>query len=284
MRLSNAKWRDLAEKHRARLEPFVQTHRARRFRGEKHPVHDFLFEYYGFRASLLLRWSPGIGVWCEEFSGFKELSISEQGAFLDVAKFPLHRLAGMRETLQILENTAQRPAFHGCNGLHEWAMVYRDLSTRHEAPLRLSADEIATLVESQPIRCSHYDAFRFFTPAARELNLLNPQAETRAAFEQPGCIHANMDLYKWAAKFYPWIGSDIIADAFELAKAARELDMRAAPYDLRAFGFESIEMETPAGRQKYQESQREIAEKAVPVRARLIEAYRELLRTVESFC
>ncbi|PQV65360.1 hypothetical protein B1R32_101100 [Abditibacterium utsteinense] len=276
-----AQWRDSTKNHLARLEEFVEAHRARRSRNEKHPVHDFLFEYYGFRASLLLKWSPGIGVFCEDFSGFKELSFSPDGAFLDVAQFPLHRKAGLLEVLEILENTAQRPAFHGCNGLHEWAIVYRETAVRHQTPLRLSANEIAAFVESQPIRCSHYDAFRFFTPAARSFNLLNPQAETRAQFEQPGCIHANMDLYKWAAKFYPWIGSDLVADAFELAREARELDMRAAPYDLRAFGLEPIRLETPEGRREYSELQREIACQAIPVRENLIAAYRGLLNAVE---
>ncbi len=58
---------------------------------------------------------------------------------------------------------------------------------RHALPLRLCDEEIAAFVESQPIRCSHYDAFRFFTPAARSFNLLYPDADSRAEMEQPGC-------------------------------------------------------------------------------------------------
>ncbi len=280
MILEAAQWRALAENHRARLEPFVSAHRARRSRGQKHPVHDFLFEYYGFRASLLLHWSPGIGVYCRDFDGFKQLSPGENGAFLDTRHFPQHRVAGLRETLEILEQTAARAAFHGCNGLHEWAMVYRQERTRHDTPLRLSPDAIALFVESQPVKCSHYDAFRFFTPDARDFNLLEPKFDTRAGFEQPGCIHANMDLYKWASKFFPWIGSDLIAEAFELAVEAREVDMRAAPYDLRALGFEPICIERGEGRAQYSILQRQIAGKAAPIRARLIEALRELLESV----
>ena len=30
-------------------------------RGERHPVDDFLFEYYPNRPSLLRRWHPGLG-------------------------------------------------------------------------------------------------------------------------------------------------------------------------------------------------------------------------------
>ena len=116
------------------------------------------------------------------------------------------------------------------------------------------------------MRCSHYDAFRFFTPAARPLNLLQPGPDDRAAHEQPGCIHANLDLYKWATKFYPWIGSDLIADAFELARDARLLDMRAAPYDLSAFDAEPIRIETASGRRDYAAAQSAIATRAAPLR------------------
>lgn len=275
--LSQGQWQARREKHRARLAPFVNEHLARRARREKHPVWDFLFEYYGFKPSLLMKWSPGLGPVLEgDFDGFKELARDERGAFLDAEKFPRNRCEGLRLTLHILESTAARPARFACFGLHEWAMVYRQNEHRHAVPLRLSDDAIARLVESQTVCCSHFDAFRFFTPAARPLNVLHPQNETRAAFEQPGCLHANLDLYKWASKFYPWIGSDLIADAFELAIEARELDMRAAPYDLAPFGFEPIPLETEAGRHQYAQTQREIADKAVPVRGALIAAYRAL--------
>ena len=45
-------------------------------RGEKHPVHDFLFEYYSFRPAHLLRWTPGADVLLEGASP-GELSWSE---------------------------------------------------------------------------------------------------------------------------------------------------------------------------------------------------------------
>jgi hypothetical protein len=280
--LEEAQWREKVFKHRERLEPFVGPHLARRSRGQKHPVHDFLFEYYSFRPSHLLKWSPGIGVEMRGgFDGFKELSATPHGIALEADNFPRHRIDGLREILQILENTAARPAFHGCHGLHEWAMVYRAPEVRHASPLRLSDDRIAELVESQVVVCSHYDAFRFFTPAANHLNILNPTVESRAEFEQPGCIHTNMDLYKWAYKFYPWIASDLIADAFEVARAARELDMRAAPYDLSEYDVVPVPIETIEGRREYAVLQRRITELAVPVRNRLIEAYRELSRFLQ---
>ena len=278
-----AQWRAHINAHRARLAPDVEAHRARKSRHQKHPVWDFLWEYYSFRPNSLLQWSPGLGVElleaAPEFAG-KEWTPTLQGVALDPAKFPLHRLDAARQTLHLLEQTAARPAFHACFGLHEWAMVYRG-QTRHSSPLRLSEHQIADLVESQGVRCSHFDAFRFFAPDARPLNLLQPGPDNRADFEQPGCIHASMDLYKHAYKFYPWIASELIADAFELTRDARLVDMRAAPYDLNDFGVVPIPIETPEGRREYAAAQREIAARAAPLRARLAEAYRALITAVE---
>ena len=280
---TRAQWQAAASSHAARLAPFVEAHRARRSRGQKHAVWDFLWEYYNFKPAQLLNWSPGIGVELEdgatEFNG-KFWRATDNGAALDIAQFPLHRLEGAREILNLLERTAARTPSHACFGLHEWAMVYRAPQTRHAAPLRLSDDEIAAVVESQGVRCSHYDAFRFFTPSARPLNVLQPASDNRAEFEQPGCLHASMDLYKWAYKFSPWIASDLVADGFELARDARLLDMRAAPYDLSEFGVEPIPLETAAGRADYATQQRQIAQRAAPLRARLIAAYREILKRV----
>ncbi|MFD7843499.1 hypothetical protein ACFV4K_11270 [Nocardia sp. NPDC059764] len=42
-----------------------------------------------------------------------------------------------------------------------------------------------------------------------------------------GGPHANMGIYKWAYKLTPSISSDLLFDAFDLACAARELDMKA---------------------------------------------------------
>ena len=284
--LARPDWRARRQAHRARLSPWVEAHRARRSRGEKHPVWDFLWEYYSLRPAQLLKWSPGFNVqleaeasdWDAPDFGDKAWKRASNCIALDSERFPRHRLAGARATLDLLEATASRAPYHGCFGLHEWAMVYRCSAPRHNVALRPSAETIAELVETQGVRCSHYDAFRFFTPAARPRNLLQPDAENRAEFEQPGCIHASMDLYKHAYKFAPWIASSLVADAFELARDARWLDMRAAPYDLSAWNVEPIAIETAPGRAHYAAEQRQIAERAAPLRARLIEAYRALAK------
>jgi hypothetical protein len=56
-------------------------------------------------------------------------------------------------------------------GLHEWAMVFRNPNVRHRyVPFRLSRAETDAVVKSQPLRCSHFDAFRFFSPQTAPQN------------------------------------------------------------------------------------------------------------------
>ena len=245
--------------HRARLAPYVEPHLARRRDGVKHPVHDFLFTYYSHPPAKLMTWEPG---W--PASGSPAL----------LAK----RLPLVRSTLALLRATASRPAQLGCFGLHEWAMVYRADETRHPQPLRLGGAGTDTVVESHRITCSHFDAFRFFTPPATPLNTLRPGRDDRAAYEQPGCLHGTMDLYKHAFRLWPLVGSDLVADAFELAWDVRIVDMRAAPYDMTGVRLDPtgdpwspIRIETPEGKQEYAAAQRAFAERAAPIRQRLID-------------
>jgi hypothetical protein len=151
-------------------------------------------------------------------------------------------------------------------------MVYRTDAPRHgRLPLRLGPAGTDAVVESLPVRCSHHDAFRFFTDAARPLNALQPARSEQVANEQPGCLHATMDLYKWAYKLFPAVPAELVADCFELAAEVRELDMRASPYDLTALGYRPVRIETPDGRTEYARAQAGFARRAAPLRTRLIE-------------
>src|SRR5262249_35794840 len=103
---------------------------------------------------------------------------------------------------------------------------------------------------------------------------------TRAAtteHDQPGCIHVSMDLYRFAYKIAPFCPSIIVADAFDLARMAREIDMRASPYDLSYYGFSPLRIETAEGRAEYAELQRDLYRLTQPVRERLLAIYRRLL-------
>jgi hypothetical protein len=177
------------------------------------------------------------------------------------------RAGTVRFIARLLSATASRPARLNCFGLHEWAMVYRAPTVRHgQVPLRLGAAGTDAVVESMPLRCSHFDAYRFFTGPAVARNAQALTRDTQVATEQPGCLHAAMDCYKWAFKLGPLVESELVMDCLELAADARELDMRASPYDLRGYGFEPIAIETPAGRADYVRAQQDIAERAAPLR------------------
>ncbi len=262
--------------HEARVRPWTQPCLARHNRGEKHPVYDFLFTYYGQRPGRLARWEPGYGATlagdaARDFLGYAGYVLTDDGVRVDPAALTPKRLAFIGWLKRFLTTVRDRPAAFGCFGLHEWAMVYRTDDIRHALPLRMPPDELARFVESQVIRCSHHDAFRFFTPAARPLNRLRPETrESVMEYEQCGCLHANMDLYKWAYKLHPFCPSELTADAFELAVAARELDMRASAYDCTSLGFEPVRIETPEGRLLYESEQRAISERSRPLRDRLI--------------
>lgn len=286
--LSAAAWTAEQKKHSARADMLTGTYLKRKSQHIKQPVMDFLFEYYSFRPSLLGRWTPGIGVALETSPDAPLPEISEfvtgNGlAWLNPEFFPDRRLKPARWILKMLKNTrAARPSF-SCFGMHEWAMVYKTKDPRHnQVPLRMNSDELAAFVDSRPLLCTHFDAFRFFTPEAAPKNRYRPTRENFEHMEQPGCIHTNMDLYKWAYKLYPWINSSLILEAFELAVAARTIDMQASPYDLSGQGLAPIKIETEEGRAEYKEKQKEISERGIMVRDKLIAEYEYFFEALEA--
>jgi hypothetical protein len=283
--LAGEDWSARAAAHEARVDRWTAPHLERRRRGETHPVHDFLFTYYSQPPGRLRRWHPGPGLaLAPSRSGPAPhahwrwyVSADDGTVVLDVAGFLAERADTVRFVRRLLAATASRPAFGGCFGLHEWAMVYRDRETRHAVPLRLGRDGTDSVVEAHQIRCTHFDAFRFFTPPAVARNRLQPTRETQPELEQPGCLHAGMDLYKWAYKLSPATPGELIADCFELALEIRELDMRASPYDLREHGFRPVAIETAEGKAEYVAAQRRFAERGAVLRQRLIDLCDRLL-------
>ena len=279
--LSARDWRTRRAAHEARTATLIEARRQRAALGVKEPVEDFLFTYYPFRFSALQRWSPGAGVGLEdaaELVGGHRFERSADGLVRVVRPTDAERHR-LNFTLELSQAIALRPAFLGCFGLHEWAMVFNQAADRRHGdwPLRLGAEGTDAVVRASAIRCTHYDAFRFFTPGARPLNRLTPTLEQRVQNEQPGCVHVTMDLYKWTMKAQPWVSSELAADSFELARDARAVDMRASPYDFSAVGLEPICIETPEGRSAYESEQRRLTKKAEPVRARLIAALKGAL-------
>jgi len=279
--LDRTTWQARAAAHAARVDVYLRQHLARRADGVGHPVHDFLFIYYSQRPAQLRRWHPGHGVRLADAGEYDGLKGYADGAVTDA--YAASQVPLLRGLATLLRATASRPAHTGCFGLHEWAMVYRQSpeELRHQGwRLRLGSAGTDRVVESHRIQCSHFDAFRFFTAPARPLNALQPGRDDRAAYEQPGCLHAGMDLYKHAFRLSPMIASELVADCFELARDIRVLDMRAAPYDLTDLGLEPVRIETAEGKAAYVREQRAFAERGAPLRRRLLGECERLLGRV----
>ena len=274
--LTEDQWRERVAAHEHRVDEWITPHLERRRYGIAHPVWDFMFDYYTLSPAKLRRWHPGIGVLLtgdvREFRSVRGYRVDESGARVDDEVIDVR---AVRSTLALLKATAGREASFGCFGRHEWAMVYR-LSpdeVRHASwPLRLDPNQIADVVESSTLRCTHFDAFRFYTEAARPLNSVQPSRETQIDLEQPGCLHATMDLYKWAYRTYPVVSAELVADAFALAREVRAVDMQASPYDLADLGFAPIRIETSEGRADYVQRQRHFAARGHALRHRLIDS------------
>lgn len=284
--LAREEWEPLARAHAERADAATAGHRERAPRHEKHPVEDFVYHYYGTRPHVLARWHPGIGVAladAPEHAQWRHYTTGNAITAVDARAFWASRGGTVDYVEALLRATASRPARLGCFGLHEWAMVYRaDDDRRHPLSLRLGAAATDRVVAEHKIVCTHVDAFRFFTPEAAPLNATQLTRETQAADEQPGCLHANMDLYKWASKLAPAVSSELIMDTFELAMAIRYVDMKASPYDVRELGLTPIAIETFDGKREYTERQAEFAVTAADLRALLIEACDSIRRAASA--
>jgi hypothetical protein len=296
--LSSSNWLSREAAHQQRVRQYAEPYLARRSTGRKHPVEDFLFTYYTQKPGQLLRWHPGdavvlSGQEAQRRAGWKyyrqlddvELDVAglptgSTALTFDRETFLKDRLEAVRFAAIILQGTALRPAQFGCFGLHEWAMVYRQdkFELRHEyLKLRLGSEGTDRVVEDNRIRCSHFDAFRFYTPDAVPLNELSPSRENQRGMEQPGCLHANMDLYKWAYKLSPALPSELVMDCFELSWRVRAMDMQASPYDLEQWGYPAIRIETTEGKAEYVEHQRAFSAEAQALRGKLLQALNPLM-------
>lgn len=274
--LQREEWAALNRAHEDRARRWVDPHLDRRSRGEKHPIWDFLFDYYPVRPTHLTRWHPGLGVELLDAADaphahWRDYSVNDDGTVsFDLDSFLSHRrrdMENIRHLLTAMEHN--RPQFD-CFGLHEWAMVYETEQPRHGLPLRLGRSGTDDVVKQNALKCTHFDAYRFFTPPAKPLNLTVLDSTQRAANEQCGCLHVGMDLYKWATKMGPLVPGDLMLDCLELAMDIRLLDMEASPYDCRGLGYGVVPIETAEGKAQYVSQQREFAARAEPLRHRLV--------------
>lgn len=275
-------WRALEEEHHARADALTAGRRERASRGQTHPVDDFLYTYYSYKPAVLRRWHPGAGVALRDAADtpraeWRWYRPEGNDLVVDVSTFVSDKGLMLTGIGNVLRATEAARAQYGCFGLHEWAMVYREEEHRHPVPLRLGREGTDAVVDAHPLTCSHFDAFRFFTPEAVPLNRRELSRAHQATNEQPGCLHANMDLYKWAVKLGPLVPGAVLLNCFELARDIRELDMRASPYDLADWGYTPVPIETADGKATYVARQRELADRAAVLRR----ALREIIATAQ---
>jgi len=180
----------------------------------------------------------------------------------------------------ILRSTSLRKPNFACFGLHEWAMLARGdgREFRHQRlPLRVDQQTIDRVVNAKgALRCSHYDAFRFFHPDAARTNDVKLSRATQGEHEQPGCVHATMDLFKYAYDLYPLIPAHTLLQTLEVALQARRLDMRASPYDTSDVDDVHggpICIETATGRLQYAEEQEALFMASNPIRFEVLSYY-----------
>ena len=272
-------WLSLASAHADRTRPWVEDRLARRSRGDKHAVYDFLFDYYPYSPAKLSTWHPGYGVVLEGPEAARQYTHdaytqNSSGVTADIGWLK-PREPRLKMAIRLLQGTLSRQPMTGCFALHEWAMVYglgQDEIRHPYLPLRVSPETIRDTVDSVGLRCTHIDAYRFYTDEALPLNATVPTRERQPDDEQPGCLHAAMDCYKIAGWFSPLTSSDLVADAFKLAVMARELDMRSSPYDVSEYGMTAIEVNTSEGRKAYANEQQRVSDASAPVRLALLDA------------
>ena len=281
--LSRTEWHKARIEHHNIVRPWVQPRLDRKSRQEKHPVDDFLFEYYPISPSKILAWHPGFGHTLEidetdvELFNLKFYSFTENTVTLSET-FIADSVDSMQRTIEFLSLIRSRQAVNGCFGLHEWAMVLGEDHVRHDSwPLRLPQSEIRKTIDEIGLRCTHFDAFRFFTDESRPLNPIQLTRADQIQVEQPGCLHANMDLYKIVFSHSPILGSAVLRQAFELARDIRTVDMQVAPYDLHLLGVHPIPVETVSGRAEFARLQREFAQRADALRSAVIEQLTHVL-------
>jgi hypothetical protein len=316
-KVSKSEWKSLSAQFKSEFQRTLYSKEMlsepSRHKIRYHPVYNFIHTYYDFSFKDLSQFSPGVNCLLEDVTedditigllhpSFLNSSGSDPSAgncsstsFYSVKTFQnylndhngRYRHASMFFNYEILKNTMKKAPFFGCFGYHEWAMLYsgrKDPSLRkahQQLELRVPQETIDNLVETQGLlKCTHYDAIRFFQYETKEWNQLHPfHRRQQPVHEQPGCIHANMDLFRYAYQLYPLISSDLLLKALQIALLARTIDIRASPYD--ATGFEGcekpIKVETTEGKKEYFIEQESLYQKAKIVRNELFLYYECIL-------
>lgn len=279
-------WTKWESSHHQYCAELLAGYKKTRDSGRIHPIFHFLFTYYRASPGKLATWSPGMGYLLENAhlsrsylrtpSRWNGYSLHTQdgvtGLVVDLDVVNPHIPQRLAKILHKCALMQQRPTYTGCFGLHEWAMVYQpdpNESPHQPAPFRLDAERREEIVRTLGLRCTHFDAFRFFTRAAEPHNHQFLTSANGLEFDQPGCTHATMDSYRWCYELAPLISSNLLMNAFDIARDARIVDMQGSPYDVQDWGINPILIETSEGRTEFAEQQQRLAARAGRIRQSL---------------
>ena len=306
--LTRSEWRSRADAHRRRVKDLLGGMFYDRKIHDKHPIYNFLFTYYRFRPHRTLeRYSAGLEFGLEKhcnsdddgslyLPSSKHFSVKNNCIEMDPVKSLNEKsVTRIRNLHTLLALVQRRPPTFSCFGVHEFAMLHSGARHSHfqkNLKLRMTQREIDDVVERAPIRCSHFDATRHFPESALKSCGIKTGPTLRVKNEQAGCIHTNLDLFKFSLRLWPFASSELVADALELAIRARELDMRASPYDLssisdftelgRDFDLTPVLIETESGRAEFRDSTMVLYRDSLPIRNRLIKVASSVLDCVSS--
>lgn len=266
-----------------------------------HPIYNFLHTYYRYSPEILMNYSPGIGI---IVNGINLNNIPDliRPYFIEVnhgVTISVNLLASdhkkrtkLYDNYQLMLQTSLRQPHFGCFGYHEWAMLYSGSSpgsvplAKHQPHLewRVNQSVIDEIVSSNNLKCTHFDAWRFFHPDAKSLNSIPVMSRSsQIDHDQPGCIHVAMDLFKYAYSLYPFISSDSLRSCLEIAIEARLIDMRASPYDVSGYDVckQPIPVETMEGKREYIAAQEDLYKKSQQVRLDLLRGYQNVVESIE---
>jgi hypothetical protein len=141
---SRAAWRNQANEHRQIVSQWTSGRLSRRAIGEKHPVDDFLFDYYPISPAKLASWFPtfdeALEAQSQDYSDFNERIYAFNGGCIALrSSWLVEHEPKAQYAVEFLSRVATREAKIGCHALHEWAMVLEVDAVRHtDWPLRLT--------------------------------------------------------------------------------------------------------------------------------------------------
>ena len=281
--LKRIEWQNKAEEHAKLIYNMIYppnqnygSEKERLHAVHEHPIYNFIHKYYSYSLKQIRFYSPGRNVLLQEVHKKKDVNnilspdffnsiynnenddIKCNGMYeIEKNNLSNKKRKKFEKSRDILLKTSITPPHFSCFGLHEWAMLAKGdgKESRHQTlPLRVSQQVIDKVVQSKgALRCTHFDAFRFFHPDVTALNDVQLSRAKQVDTEQPGCVHATMDLFKYAYELYPLVSAEILRACLGVSLDARHIDMRASPYDCSAIEGvgDPIKIETAEGRKQY---------------------------------